>query len=180
MVTPDSEAELLGFDWVNNASMARWLSPIVRLHPGVSRQQAQERMGSLLPAVKSMDGSSTGFLLLTPSQANLARTFRIRGRLVSCSPPMQTYSSGGSVLLWIMGLSCLMALLLREGLSFTEICLLWLASIFTRSGQRSSQTRPSLLLLYTFRCTICRSRLPPWLANISHCSFATPCRNWRY
>ena len=124
-----AEAALLGFNWTNGASNARWLLPIVRLHPGISREQAPERLASLLPAATLMSGRSSEFLLLTPTQASLARTFRIRGQLVGSLAPYMGRLFLGSILLWVIGLSWLTALFLDKQLSLAEATVLWIAAV---------------------------------------------------
>lgn len=123
--------ELLGFNWIADSNDARWLLPIVRLHPPVSQHQAEERIETLLSAEKSVDGEQSGFLLLTPGQASLARVLRIRGTLVTLLTGHLRFFLLGLIFLWLMALSCLTASRLHKQLSFTTITILTVACIGT-------------------------------------------------
>ena len=124
------ESELLGFQWANRISTVRWLSPIVRLHPGITQGEAQERIGNLLSAT-SIRSSADEFLLLTPSQVKLARSFRIRGELVSALGTYGISVLWGIIFAWVLGLTWFVVLLTGEGVSIIEATLLWFTSIIT-------------------------------------------------
>lgn len=80
-ISTQVEPDLLGFNWLDQTSNVRWLLPIVRIRPEAGLARATAGVKSLL-GKPTFETGDNDFLLLTPGQAKVARTFRVRGQIV--------------------------------------------------------------------------------------------------
>lgn len=86
-----AEPVLLGADWTSETSTVRWLRPIVQLKTNVTARKAQTEIASRFA---DSNQGHTEAVVLTPGQANLARTLRIRGGIV------EAFGSYVNVMFW--------------------------------------------------------------------------------
>ncbi len=98
-ISTQIEPDLLGFNWLDRTSNVRWLLPIVRIRPEAGLARATARVKSLL-GEPTFETGDNDFLLLTPGQAKVARTFRVRGQIVEWFGARVTLAFWFFLLLW--------------------------------------------------------------------------------
>jgi MacB-like periplasmic core domain len=124
-----AEPDLLGFDWLDRTSNVRWLLPIVRMRTGITLAGANSGIMDLLNKGALETNDDKEFLLLTPGQARVARTLRVRGELVAGFGSQIIPGFWFGLSLWSAGLSLIAVRRSRRHLPLVTLVASSLAAI---------------------------------------------------
>jgi MacB-like periplasmic core domain len=149
-ISAQAEPSLLAFNWLGQDSNVRWLRPVVRIRSGPRPAAVLSGVKNLLTKPEFQAGGANDFILLSPGQAKIASTFRVRGEIVKWLGSRVSLAVFAFVLLWSIGLNVFLAWRANWHAHFKNLLAVSLAATVIAGATTLVSTRTLISFLRSF------------------------------